>query len=381
MTDFIYSLDDLDKDIKPRYEGKVIPVDFSSTKKRKPEDETPEPELDSETSKTSIRLTNTQENILHLSHVAPAFNLVAIRQYVSDLFSMANGVSGKFVVGALTTVKGASPHQISHFRADGGPAEMERMIDCIGSFHPSISGKSLNVYCTLSLMRPDLEPGKKGTEADVIISFAGVADIDCDKDESPDLAVNASARLETSSGNFQDHFRYIRPLSPSEAKSVALAIHRLTYKNDDPSKRGDSAAKDIGRMWRVPGTLNFPVDVKLARGRDPQPFLIRWAHREGGLIDPATIISAAGPEPERTPPRPLEPLSPHDTLKLTSALESLHPDVLPKDNPPECLRDFWIKVGMSLHPIDGGLKLFDAWSQKSIHYNRDELILCWEILR
>jgi len=52
-------------------------------------------------------------------------------------------------------------------------------------------------------LRRDLEPGKKGSEADVVAVLAAVGDLDNDKYSLGELPVEAPYIVETSPGNFQ----------------------------------------------------------------------------------------------------------------------------------------------------------------------------------
>jgi hypothetical protein len=184
------------------------------------------------------------------------FDYDAINLHVKMLFELAGGIPGKFVVLALTGDKTDPPYEIAHFRADGGPNEVERMAAHIRSFCPSFGihpdhkvrepwvkpdgkiktwpkdyrCKPLNIYVPWALFHADLEKWKKGAESDVIASLAGIVDLDCDKGDSPDLPLKASGRLTTSPGNYQDFFVYPQPLTLAEAKPVVLALHRMTFK-------------------------------------------------------------------------------------------------------------------------------------------------------
>jgi hypothetical protein len=326
---------------------------------------------------------------------------------------LARGMEGKFVVCALTGDKTDPPYAIRHFRSGGGANEMEQMAYFIRSFCPSFGVhpdrvvrepwtapngkvktypsdcrcKPLNLYIPWAVFRPDLEDWKKGSEADVLVSLAGVVDLDCDKGDSPDFPLKASGRLETSWHNYQHAFVWDRPLPLAEAKPAICTLHRLTFKQGDEAMRCDSTTKDVSHIWRVPGTLNFPHAEKIARrkaqGIPTEPFVARWVSLGGGQIDPSTVIAAAPPElPRVSRSSAVKPSIDDDDplvavvreaecLKLSFALEALNPDVLPKTNPPATLRAFWLEVGMALHDWDEGWcddkgkDLFVTWSRRS----------------
>jgi Primase C terminal 2 (PriCT-2)/RepB DNA-primase from phage plasmid len=341
-----------------------------------------------------------------------SFDPIAINQHVSTLFSLAQGMAGKFVVCALTGDRADPIYAVQHFRSDGGANEMERMAYTIRSFCPSFGihpdkqvwgpwtdkggkvrqnpkdcrCKPLNLYVPWAVFRSDLEKRKKGSEVDIIASLAGTIDLDCDKGDSPDIPLRASGRLETSPGNYQDFFVYPKPLLLSEAKPIAHALWRMTCKQDDPNAKGDSTTKDVSHIWRIPGTLNFPHAEKIARrkeqGISTEPFLVRWTHQDGGLIAPEAILAAAPPEPVRAARQARaegsEPLI--DEQTINSALEALHPDTLPRVEPPATKRDWWLQIGMALHDWneDQGKQIWDTWSRKSEKYDWDELDTKWD---
>ena len=112
------------------------------------------------------------------------------------------------------------------------------------------------------------------------------------------------------------------PSDLSAAKPVLRALNRLTG--------GDAAEQDTSHIWRIAGTLNWPTEAKIARGRDPTPFLVRWDRFPGNFVDPATILAAAPPEPPWVP-RVVKAVtySDFESRKLQSALAALNPDILP----------------------------------------------------
>jgi Primase C terminal 2 (PriCT-2)/RepB DNA-primase from phage plasmid len=179
----------------------------------------------------------------------------------------------------------------------------------------------------------------------------------------------SSCRLETSPGNFQDFFVFPRPQTFAAAKPVLRALNRLTG--------GDAAEQDTSHIWRIAGTLNWPTEAKIARGRPPLPFLVRWDRFPGECVDPATILAAAPAEPPRVP-RVVKAVtySDFESRKLQSALAALDPDVLPTVAKPGSLYDYWLYAGMAIHALgwgDKGLAIFDAWSQRSKHYDGEEV--------
>jgi hypothetical protein len=124
-------------------------------------------------------------------------------------------------------------------RTDSGDAT--KMVDTIMGFetHPG-----LNVYAPWCVMRRDLEPGKKGGEADVVVVLAAVADLDHDKYSLGELPFEAPYIVETSAGNYQAVYPFARPLPVGEAKPILVALSGAIG--------GDSATADCSHVWRIP---------------------------------------------------------------------------------------------------------------------------------
>ncbi|GIQ76204.1 DNA-primase RepB domain-containing protein [Bradyrhizobium sp. RD5-C2] len=123
-----------------------------------------------------------------------------------------------------------------------------------------------NVYCGLHLMRPDLPRGKKGSEDDVVGVLGLVADMDADTGKIGEMPIEPSFVIETSPGNTQQVIMFDRPMHPKDAKPLARALQRATG--------ADFGTADISHIWRIPGTLNWPTQAKIKRGRSAQPFLV-----------------------------------------------------------------------------------------------------------
>ena len=141
-----------------------------------------------------------------------------------------------------------------------------------------------NVYMPLTVLRPDLETGKRGEEADIVAVLGLVADFD-DADAarwSERLPAPANYVLETSAGRFQAFYLFADPASPDEAKAVAerLMAHAGC----------DTGTKDVSHVWRVPGLLNWPNAKKVGEGRSA-----------GGTISVeervASSVPAGAPDP------------------------------------------------------------------------------------
>jgi len=309
----------------------------------------------------------------------PTFDYEAIAFHASTLVSLAQGYPypSKLIIMALTSEQPA-PY-IAHFKTDD-PHAINRMVRWISLFDPANGlHHSSNIYCPWAVFHSDIPKWSKGRECDIVAVLAAGADLDVDCGDSADLGIEPSAVLATSAANRQALFVYPKPLCFAEAKPVSQALHRLTSKVDDPSAKGDNAAKDCSRAWRVAGTLNMPSAAKIARGRDPRPARVHWVGEFGALVEPAAILAAAGPAPERHQVQATQPATGFAKRKLRLALEALHPDQPLKeiDSP----YYFWLQAGMAIHTLgwgDEGLEIWNEWSQSSAHYNEAELQTKWD---
>lgn len=194
-----------------------------------------------------------------LPELAPAFDESAIRTHVEMLHQLAKDIAGKFVVSAFFANPDGEDRAggvVSHHAV----GDIDGMIDAIMAHSQT---RNANVYASPNLMRPSLERGKKGGEADVIAVLALVADLDDDTGRSGVMPVDPDFVIESSPGNFQCFLLLDRPLPPAEAKTLAGALKRAA--------NADHCTVDTSHVWRVPGALNWPNAKKLARGRHPDP--------------------------------------------------------------------------------------------------------------
>ena len=162
----------------------------------------------------------------------PPFDRDAIEAHVSLLHDMAAGVDGVLILAAFEERGGA---KVQRFRI----GDVGGMVKTIMGFE---GHQNLNLYAPWSVFRRDLEPGKKGAEADVVAVLAAVPDLDNDKYTIGELPVEAPYIVESSPGNFQPVYIFERPLPPGEAKPVLTALCDFIG--------GDSATKDCSHVWR-----------------------------------------------------------------------------------------------------------------------------------
>ena len=275
---------------------------------------------------------------------SPSFNRDAIEAHVALLHQLAAGIDG--VIPLFSVEEGEAP--IIHRFGVG------QIADVVNTIMGSENHPGLNIYMPWAVMRRDLEPGKKGGEADVVAVLAAVADIDNDKYSIGELPIDAPYVLETSAGNYQAVYPFSRPLPVSEAKPLLVAL--------SDAVGGDQGTKDCSHVWRIPGTFNWPTESKLARGRSPDPQSIPSKKQfEGVLVKPEDLAAKlpkktnghASPDYE-----PGEAISDWQEDLLRSQLAAI---------PADDYHD-WIKVGMALHDV-GRRDLWDDWAATSDKFN------------
>lgn len=202
------------------------------------------------------------------------FDDAAIRAHVEMLHKLAEGLAGKFVVStffANPTGEDKAGGIISHHPV----GDIDGMVDAVMAH---ASTPNANCYVCPNLMRPTLERGKKGAEADVLAVLALVADMDDDTGRSGTMPIEPSYVVESSPGNFQCFLLLDRPLPADEAKPLAKALKLAA--------NADHCTVDMSHVWRVPGGLNWPNAKKLARGRPLEPVPVAIAEPwDGSFID------------------------------------------------------------------------------------------------
>ncbi len=149
-----------------------------------------------------------------LACAAPAFDRRAVEAHVLLIHDLAEGQDGVLVLAAFE--EGGQPN-VQRFRI----GDVTNMVETIMGFegHPRV-----NLYIPWAVMRRDLEPGRKGTEADVVAILAAVPDLDGDKGVKTELPVEAPYIVESSPGNFQPVYIFERPLAPADVKPALTAL-------------------------------------------------------------------------------------------------------------------------------------------------------------
>lgn len=201
-----------------------------------------------------------------VSHaVSVVFDEPAIREHAMMLHQAAHGHTGKFVVATFFSNPNGEDKAggvISHHPV----GDVDGMVDAVMAHAGT---PNANVYICPNLMRPTLERGKKGTEADVVAVLALVADLDSDTGLSGHMPVEPNYVVESSPGNYQCFILLESAMQVPEAKALASALRR--------GANADHCTVDMAHVWRVPGTYNWPNAKKLSRGRSPEPVIVTVA--------------------------------------------------------------------------------------------------------
>jgi putative DNA primase/helicase len=189
--------------------------------------------------------------------ISTAHHVVAIHRLAA-----ASGMRGKLILAGYG--EGLRP-AVYHFAV----GDVGALVAGVRQVILAHSDEPRNWYMPLAIMRPDLEPGLKGGESDIVAVLGAVIDCDADKGgDAPRSPVEANCVLETSPGNQQQFLAFDRPLPLGEAKPLLVALQRMT---------GADCASDASHVWRMPGCLNWPTAAKLKppRNRPAEPAAVR----------------------------------------------------------------------------------------------------------
>ena len=220
---------------------------------------------------------------------APAFDKAAIERHAELIHVLAEGLEGDIIV----TAYGEDPQAVNDKGKPGRAmvpfVRRYRIGDIEGTVAAIMSQQGrphANVYMPWAVLAPSSDSGSRGEKEDVVANLALVADMDSDKGTPPRPApIKPSLVIESSPGNFQHVFIFDKPVPRQEAETLAKALQRAT--------NSDSGTGDIAKVWRVPGALNWPNAVKLARGRPKDPVPVRVARPWDGTFITVEAMRAA----------------------------------------------------------------------------------------
>jgi hypothetical protein len=275
-----------------------------------------------------------------------------------------------------------------------------------------------NIYFTVNRVRGTI--AKKPAKTDIAVVEFVHGDLDPKDDETPEAAktrylaairapetgIPASTLIDSGNG-IQTLTRLAEPVVLGEL--VIMPDGRPMFSPDDTMKiaevEGRSFAvmlavgakpdgtQNIDRILRLPGTINYPTAVKVAKGRTIEPTgLIETTDAVSALADfpsPPMDFPPTRPSPWACGPVPpwLEvainastgrgvSTAPGDLIDgglagIMAALYAINPDV----GRPE-----WIAVGCVLYKLLGeerGFELWDDWSHKGQKYRSREMSGQW----
>jgi hypothetical protein len=248
------------------------------------------------------------------SGTIPTPDHAAIRSHVEMLHALACSACVKGII-AFTRINDRNKTHTERFAI----GDANQMADAIIGYasHPGI-----NLYASHVVFRNDLPATSAGGEDDVRAVLCLVGDLDSDIGKKAvgldGLPLPAPYVIESSKGNFQPVFPLGRALSKAEAKPIAMAL--------SDAIGGDSGTKDTSHLWRIPGTLNWPTQEKLDRGRSPIPQLVTvklaWS---GETVEPGALWKAV--EGFAKKPRDEQPNSGGGAGTSTEAFDDLPADL------------------------------------------------------
>lgn len=152
-----------------------------------------------------------------------------------------------------------------------------------------------NIYFAPVVLRLDLRPGARGSFSDIVAVLGLVIDEDADTDKLAILPENVLPTITVTTSrvphlNRHHHFVFAQALTPDEGKDLAVLLHKKCG--------GDFGTKDVAHVWRVPGTLNYPTDAKISRGRPKTPQRVEIAGGSFELIDAGRLRTALDRMPD-----------------------------------------------------------------------------------
>jgi hypothetical protein len=199
--------------------------------------------------------------------VNPAIDLTQFEPIAARLVEIAEGKGGKFVVVGIEAHTGRL--SIDHIAND----DKRVVFTLLGAAEKVARRPGWNTYVQQSLVREDLPANERGKEKHVTGVMALVLEFDAKHQPATRhdrLPVCPHAEVESSPGNFHCWYFLDRLYFVDEVKPVLAAL---------VDKVGCDHCRSLEHLFRVPGTLNWPDQVKLKAGRSPTPVMaeLTWS--------------------------------------------------------------------------------------------------------
>jgi uncharacterized protein (DUF927 family) len=206
----------------------------------------------------------------------------ALKQFLTYFHGLASNTDGELVLTTITQV--GNNTQIRNFRFPVGDLEgmVARAIE-------EANKPGTNVYFGSYVLKPGVVTGNRRGERDDILAVLMLG-VDQDADHgregvlplSPNFTIRTSVTTRSDGSeaiNRQSFYVFDPATRPSVAEAATLgrALREFTG--------ADTATGDIVRLYRVPGTWNWPSPSKIDRGRSPEPQLVVVEQEATGFVD------------------------------------------------------------------------------------------------
>src|SRR5262249_54355178 len=171
----------------------------------------------------------------------------------------------------------------------------------------SASAAGHNIYIEGRTVRAGLTGKKRGELADTIAVFAIVVDSDNDKGKAWTPTVPTSLAVETSPGNAHYWLFFEQALDAATGQALGERLRTAT--------NADADTGNVCQPYRVAGTVNYPNEKKVARGR-----IVTWTRTLG--FDPSTLWTPESFEQEFPAPAPTAPQATNGSGGATAQTEA-----------------------------------------------------------
>jgi putative DNA primase/helicase len=255
--------------------------------------------------------------------IEPAFSPICSRRdveiFIRHLHELASTIDGELLLTSITDLK------IRNFTfAVGNPEEM------IARAFEEAGKPSTNLYFGSYVLRRGAgQNNRRGKLEDIIAVLMLGVDQDADHQREGTLPVEPNLIIRTSETPLGNGSRAInrqafyifdpanRP-TVTEAAELGRALRKATG--------ADAPTGDVVRLFRLPGTLNWPTESKIERGRPPKPQLVLVEQEPTGFVDLGALRRACANPKEVT--RSSEGAEPVDLAALLNKVSPRLRDAL-----------------------------------------------------